>query len=237
MPGAAAAAPAPAPAATAAASSSRVTTRPPTPAAVRVLPCPPGAHTHTHTHARWRALTHARTPPKALPPPAAAAAAAAAATTRARSGGRRGARRRGRRAGRRPVTSASSRPLTSKVLTPGRRKLKPTGPGCSRGRERAGGNLGAGERTAETKRKQEERPGKPRRGGRAGAHPVGVGWGRERLSPSRSQPNTSVFVFFSSQRSSLPPTQTGGPGGTTLRALPLWALGPRGVRKGNWKGM
>lgn len=235
MPGAAAAAPAPAPAA--AASSSRVTTRPPGslrgPSAA--LPAP-GAH--THTQARWRALTHARTPPKAPPPPpAAAAAAAAATTTRARSGGRRGARGRGRRAGRRPITSASSRPLASKVLTPGRRKLKPTGPGCSRGRERAGGNLGAGERTAETKRKREERPGKPRRGGRAGAYPVGVGWGRERLSPSRSQPNTSVFVFFSSPRSSLPPTQPGGPGGTALRALPLWALGPRGVRKGNWKGI
>lgn len=197
-----------------------------------MLPCPRPGRTHTLTLAGAHSHTHAR-PPKAPPPPAAAAAA----TTHARSGGRRGARGRGRRAGRRPITSASSRPLASKVLTPGRRKLKPTGPGCSRGRERAGGNLGAGERTAETKRKREERPGKPRRGGRAGAHPVGVGWGRERLSPSRSQPNTSVFVFFSSPRSSLLPTQPGGPGGTAHRALPLWALGSRDRRRRNWKGM
>lgn len=134
---------------------------------------------HTHTPAGWRALTHARTPPKAPPPPPPPLALGVG------GGGERGGGGRGRRAGRRPITSASSRLLASKVFTPGKKKVKgKRRPGARRAREpREGGNRGARGGEAETKGKRGERPGKPRRGGWARRTPRRGRRGRPRTLP------------------------------------------------------
>ena len=160
MPGAAAAAPAPA------RPGRRRLSRPNDYAAARLPPLPPRCECRparargAHTPAGWRALTHARTPPKAPPPPPPPPLAQGVG-----GGGERGGGGRGRRAGRRPITSAGSRRLPSQVFTPGKKKVKGKRPGTrrERGYERVG--TGAPEKEKRRQREARRAPGEtPERG-------------------------------------------------------------------------
>ena len=64
------------------------------------------------------------------------------------------------------------------------------------------------------------RPREPRRFPPAPRPEERAGGGKGRRSPSRSQANTSVFVFLAAPRSGLRFTQPDGPGGTAYRAVP-----------------
>ncbi|XP_069400189.1 collagen alpha-1(III) chain-like [Ovis canadensis] len=159
MPGAAAAVPAPA------RPGRRRLSRPNDDAAARLPPLPPRCECRparargAHTPAGWRALTHARTPPKAPPPPPPPLAQGVG------GGGERGGGGRGRRAGRRPITSAGSRRLQSQVFTPGKKKVKGKRPGTrrERGYERVGTR--APEKEKRRQREARRAPGEtPERG-------------------------------------------------------------------------
>lgn len=137
-----------------------------------------GAHTLTLAGADSHTRTHA-------------SEGSAAAATRAGSGGRRGARGRGAGPpGGAPANNVGEQPPAREPsFHPGKEESSREAAWDADGaRAPAGGNPGARERKAETKRKLGERPGKPRRGGRARAHPAeggGAGGGRGLSAPLR----------------------------------------------------